>query len=175
VLFEGSRAVIDRATRDLRSILGKCGIAETQLVDGDAATSLFQAVLDAYIEPVEDRSITFRSTGLPTTVDARALAATDVVRAGGARCDTITDLRTGDVIVRVTGTSAEHTADLIVQIDAELRLILPGRTVLAGDQRLRATLDAWGQMPPTLETLRAVKARFDPSAILAPGRDVGGI
>jgi glycolate oxidase FAD binding subunit len=55
------------------------------------------------------------------------------------------------------------------------RAKLPALTVLAGDPRLRAQIDAWGAVPPTLATLRAIKARFDPGATLAPGRFVGGI
>jgi glycolate oxidase FAD binding subunit len=175
VLFEGSEGVVDRATRDLRSVLGKCGVAETLLFDGGAAAAVLQDTIDAYIEPLADRSITYRSTGLPSTVWERALTARAIVLAAPARCDFIADLRTGDAIVRIAGPSARETADLLTGVDANLRGALPALTVLAGDPRLRAQIDAWGAVPPTLATLRAIKARFDPGATLAPGRFVGGI
>jgi glycolate oxidase FAD binding subunit len=175
VLFEGSEVVVDRATRDLRSVLGKCGVAETLLFDGGAAAAVLQDTIDAYIEPLADRSITYRSTGLPSTVWERVLTARAIVLAAQARYDFIADLRTGDAIVRIAGPSARETADLLTGVDANLRGALPALTVLAGDPRLRAQIDAWGAVPPTLATLRAIKARFDPGATLAPGRFVGGI
>jgi glycolate oxidase FAD binding subunit len=134
-----------------------------------------QETIDAYVEPVEDRSITYRSTGLPSTAWVRASAALEIVRACGARCDTITDLRTGDTIVRLAGTSPTETAELLDEIDAPLRAQFPNARVIAGAPALRAQVDAWGAVPPTIETLRALKARFDPSGVLAPGRYVGAI
>jgi glycolate oxidase FAD binding subunit len=175
MLFEGSAAVIDRATRDLRSILGKCGIAETLLFDGAAAATVLQDTIDAYIEPVDDRSITYRSMGLPLTVWDRIAAATAVVREGGLQYDVVADARTGDAIVRLAGRSRQHIADHLTSLDAQLRAVLPELTVLAGDARLRAHVDAWGAPPAALETQRAIKARFDPGCTLAPGRYVGGI
>jgi glycolate oxidase FAD binding subunit len=175
VLFEGSEVVVDRATRDLRSVLGKCGVAETLLFDGGAAAAVLQDTIDAYIEPLADRSITYRSTGLPSTVWERVLTARAIVLAAQARYDFIADLRTGDAIVRIAGPSARETADLLTGVDATLRGALPALMVLAGDPRLRAQVDAWGAVPPTLATLRAIKSRFDPGATLAPGRFVGGI
>jgi hypothetical protein len=175
VVFEGSPAVVDRATRDLRSLLGKSGVAETLLFDGSAAASVLQDTIDGYIEPIEDRSITYRSTGLPSTVWARAAAAGAIGRDCGARYDFIADIRTGDAILRVAGSTAEHAAYLLAELNAGLRGALPGLAVLAGDPVLRAQVDAWGRVPPAIDTLRAIKKRFDPSGTLAPGRYVGGI
>jgi FAD/FMN-containing dehydrogenase len=36
-------------------------------------------------------------------------------------------------------------------------------------------VDAWGEAPSTLATMRALKSRFDPRGTLAPGRFAGGI
>jgi glycolate oxidase FAD binding subunit len=175
VVFEGSEAVIDRATRDLRSVLGKSGVAETLLFDDGAAAAVLQDTIDAYIEPLDDRSITYRSLGLASTVCERVLTARAIALSFEARYDFIADVRTGDAIVRIAGPSALRTAESLIEIDAQLRGALPELTVLAGDPRLRAQVDAWGAVPSTLPTLRAIKERFDPSATLAPGRFVGGI
>ena len=40
---------------------------------------------------------------------------------------------------------------------------------------LRPTLDLWGQAPATLGLMRALKAQWDPQAVLNRGRYVGGI
>jgi glycolate oxidase FAD binding subunit len=175
IVFEGSEVVVDRATRDLRSVLGKSGVAETLLFDGATAAAVLQDTIDAYIEPIEDRSITYRSTGLASTVWERALTARAIVLAHEARYDFIADVRTGDAIVRVAGKTARRTADLLNEVDAQLRDALPAITVLAGDPRLRSQVDAWSAPPSTMQTLRAIKERFDPASTLAPGRFVGGI
>ncbi len=38
-----------------------------------------------------------------------------------------------------------------------------------------AEVDAWGEPPAALATMRALKTQFDPRGVLAPGRFVGGI
>jgi glycolate oxidase FAD binding subunit len=155
VLFEGSEATVDRATRDLRSALGRTGVAETTLLDGDAAERAFARVVAGYTEVVGDRTITYREPGLPSSAWERAQR----VRELGA--EVIADVRTGDVISRF---SWQHA-----------RTVVPRARIIAGATRLRSDLDAWGEPPKTMATMRALKERFDPSGVLAPGRFIGGI
>jgi glycolate oxidase FAD binding subunit len=175
VLVEGSEAVVERGTRELRSTLGRAGVAETFLLDAEDAERTFAAIVDAYVEPLDDRSITYRSTGLPSTAWERAIAAARVAAARGAITETIADIRTGDAIVRLSGHSAADLAADLPELDAALRAAVPRSIVIAGAPALRARVDAWGAPPATLDTMRALKARFDPAGILAPGRFVGGI
>ena len=49
------------------------------------------------------------------------------------------------------------------------------QALLDASAALTPHLDAWGSVPATLATMRALKARFDPGGVLAPGRFVGGI
>jgi len=175
VLFEGSAAVIERATRDLRSALGAAGVAETALFDDAAAEKTLQQVIDAYIEPVGDRSLTYRSHGLASNAWARAGAAHAIAREHGLACDTIADIRGGVAIARIAGRTYEALSEWLAECDANIRRVIPQSTVLAGDARLRARVDAWGTLPSTIETMRSLKARFDPTATLAPGRYAGGI
>lgn len=175
VLFEGSAAVIERATRELRSALGAAGIAETLLLEGPAAERTLQSTIDAYVESLADRTLTYRSTGLASNAWARADALADIVHARKHTCDRIVDIRTGDAIVRVAGRSHAALLEDLAGLDAEVRRIVPNACVLAGDARLRAAIDAWGAVPSTLETMRAIKLRFDPTGTLAPGRYVGGL
>ncbi len=169
VFYEGSEALVERATRELRSVLGKAGVPETHLVDGPAAERVFAGVLDASTD-ADDDSITYRSTGLPTSVWARARAATSIAETFGLTTDTIADLRNGDVVLRAGGVGTT-----IGDYDAAVRAAIERTTVLAGAPALRAAVDAWGMVPTTIATMRALKARFDPANILAPGRYVGGI
>jgi len=77
--------------------------------------------------------------------------------------------------VRVRGRERAALAATLPALDIALREALPGSIVIAGAPQLRALVDAWGPPPDTLATLRALKGRFDPAGILAPGRYVGGI
>jgi glycolate oxidase FAD binding subunit len=159
-LLEGSDQVVERATRELRSALGAAGIAETRLLDGEAAASAYASVLDAYATAAADTSVTFVARGLPSEAVARAQRVRDAL----GRVDTIADLRTGDVVVRV-----REGFDTV-------RAVLGGAVVLSAGPA--AEVDAWGEAPATLATLatmRALKAQFDPRGVLAPGRFVGGI
>ncbi|HEX3466564.1 MAG TPA: FAD-binding oxidoreductase, partial [Candidatus Elarobacter sp.] len=96
-LLEGSEQVVERATRELRSALGSAGIAETRLLDGDAAANAYAALLDAYATVAAGTSATLVARGLPSEAVVRAQHARNVL----GRIETIADLRTGDVVVRV--------------------------------------------------------------------------
>jgi len=175
VLFEGSAATVDRATRELRSQLGASGIAQTRLFEEAVAERAFQTTIDATIEPLADRSITYRSRGIPTAAWARMDAAHAQIERRGLLADAIADVRTGDVYMRVAAGTREALEDRLADADATVRRVLGRATLIAGDPALRARLDAWGPPPSTIVTMRALKSRFDPAGTLAPGRYVGGI
>jgi glycolate oxidase FAD binding subunit len=157
-LLEGSDQLVERATRELRSALGAAGVAETRLLDGEDAARAYQSLLDAYVAPDGETSVTFLARGLPSEAASRAAH----VRSAIPRAETIADLRTGDVVVRVRGDEHERVRD-----------VLPRAVVLsAGDA---VEIDAWGHPPAAIATMRALKAEFDPRGMLAPGRFVGGI
>ena len=176
VLFEGSEAVVERGTRELRSALGRAGVAETQLLDGNDAERIFSGIVDAYVEDVEERSLTYRALGLPSTVAARERSARELGVRYGLAVETLADLRNGDAILRFSSRDAATLAGTLVDgLDAELRTRFDRSIVIAGAPELRALVDAWGVPPATLPTLRTLKTQFDPAGILAPGRYVAGI
>jgi len=175
LLFEGSEAVVERGTRDVRSALGKAGVAETLLLDGDAAEGAFAQVIDAYVDAPGERTLTYRATGLPAGAWARTRAAEALGHQHGLTAESIADLRTGDAILRFSAHTIASFAAKIAAFDADVRRTFERSTVLAGAPTLRAAIDAWGFEPSTIATMRAIKAHFDPAGILAPGRYVGAI
>jgi len=175
LLFEGSEAVVERGTRDARSALGKAGVAETQLLDGDAAERAFGAIVDTYVEVKGERSITYRAAGLPSTAWARTRTAAALAAQSGLAAESIADIRTGDAILRFSSRTTGKMTDMLVALDASLRAAIERTTILAGAPALRGAVDAWHGEPTTIATMRAIKAQFDPAGILAPGRYVGSI
>lgn len=173
ILVESSEALLERATRDLRSALGRAGVPNTEIVDA-RARDLFEAAVDAYVSTVADRSITYRITSLPDRVEAAAIGARDLVRRFALDASVIADVMNGDVIVRA---SRNETRDLPLKFQVlDDALHREARAcIIAGEHAIRPALRAWGNDPPALERMRALKARFDPKATLNPGRFVSGI
>lgn len=174
LLLEGSPQLLDRATREVRSALGRAGVPDTVILDTGVAAAL-QSVLDAEIASLGERSLTYRSFGMPETVHERATAMRDAANAQQLFTDVLFDLMNGDVFVRV---SERDSRAFTVKVEAchdGIRAIDPSSTIVAGDAPIRTSLDAWGQPPPAIEKMKALKARFDPNGILNPGRFVGGI
>jgi glycolate oxidase FAD binding subunit len=170
-LFEGSEVLVDRALREYRSALGAAGVAETRILDDRVAGDAFQTILDGYVG-ARERSATFLARGLPSEASARAERARGVVPDGYA-LETIADLATGDVVVRLSWRAAAEAA--FPAAVGGLRAALGRAHRIAGDPRAWELVDAWGETPSALATMRGIKQRFDPAGTLAPGRFLSGL
>jgi len=174
LLLEGSQALLDRATRDIRSALGRAGVPETIILDSGAPESL-ERLLDAQIATLGERSMTYRSLGMPETVESRARELRDAANRRELFTDVLFDIMNGDVFVRVSERDSRAFAEKIENCDDELRAIDPRSVIVAGDAPIRASLNAWGAPPESIAKMRGVKERFDPKGTLNPGRFVDGI
>ncbi|HEY1656105.1 MAG TPA: FAD-binding oxidoreductase [Candidatus Tumulicola sp.] len=174
VLLEGSEALLERATRELRSALGRAGVPETRIVDAGARES-FQRTIDAYTATLGERSITYRLHQFPEKAEAVVRALRECARGFELRCESIVDVMNGDLVARISDLDAHALGTKIEQFDEALHAELPDARVIAGEHPQRPCLRVWGQDPPAIAKMRALKARFDPHRTLNPGRFVGGI
>lgn len=174
VLLEGSEALLERATRELRSALGRAGVPETRVHDAGARES-FQRVVDAYVACLGERSVTYRIGSFPHASEQNALRAGELARRFGMRADTIVDVMNGDIVVRVSDLDARALGAKIETFDDALHEIEPRAQVIASNHTSRIYLRVWGETPPAVAQMQALKARFDPNRTLNPGRFVGGI
>jgi glycolate oxidase FAD binding subunit len=174
VLLESSNALIERATRDLRSALGKAGVPETKIID-DRAYHLLDSAIDAYISTLSDRSLTYRIPSLPDNAAGLALEARDLVRRFALDASVIADVMNGDVVVRASRNDTRDLALKFQVLDDTLHQAQPRARIIAGDHPIRAALHAWGEDPPAIFRMRTLKEQFDPNGILNPNRFVGGI
>jgi len=174
VLLEGSEASLERATRELRSALGRAGVPETRVLDAGARES-FQRVVDAYVACLGERSVTYRIASLPQASEPNALRAGELGRRFEMRAETIVDVLNGDIIVRVSDLDTRALGAKIEAFDDALHEIEPRAQVIASDHPNRIYLRVWGESPPAIAQMQALKARFDPNRTLNPGRFVGGI
>ncbi len=174
IFFEGSEALVERATRDLRSALGRAGVPEATIVDAGARET-FQRALDATIANVAERSVTYRSLGTPESAETRSLAMRDLANRHELFTDVLIDPLNGDAIVRVSERDTLAFAARIERFDDVLHEIVPNAVVIAGAAPMRASLRVWGEDPPALARMRAIKTRFDPHNTLNPGRFLAGL
>jgi glycolate oxidase FAD binding subunit len=174
ILLEGSEALLERATRELRSALGRAGVPETRVLDAGARES-FQRVVDAYVACLGERSVTYRIASLPQGSEPSALRANELARRCEMRSETIVDVLNGDIIVRVSDLDARALGAKIEAFDDALHEIEPRAQVIASDHPNRIYLRVWGEQPPAIAQMQALKARFDPNRTLNPGRFIGGI
>lgn len=172
--FEGSEALLERATLDTRSALGQAGVPQTAIVDTGAWES-FERTLDACIANKRGRSITYRSLGPPGCAEDRAVRMRDACNRHELFTDVLFDVMNGDVFVRASERVAVRFAAKIEACHAELRKLEPRCAIVSGDAPSRASFEPWGEPPAGFQKMRALKARFDPHGTLNPGRFIGGI
>ncbi|HEV3152274.1 MAG TPA: FAD-binding oxidoreductase [Candidatus Baltobacteraceae bacterium] len=174
LVLEGSSALVDRATRDIRSALGRAGVPDTRVIDA-GAQGLLESAIDAATAELGERSITFRVLADAVDVEERARNARDLAHRYELFTDVLFDVMNGDLFLRVSERDSRVFAEKIERFDDEFRTFAPRRTIVAGRAPIMQHLDPWGAPPAALEKMRAMKARFDPQELFNPGRFVGGI
>ena len=174
VLLEGSDALLERATLELRSALGRAGVPQTHVIDAGAHEG-FERVVDAYIACLGERSVTYRLYPPPDAATGSALRLHEALREFGLRGETIVDVMNGDVVLRVSDLDPHALGAKIEQFDDALHAVEPAAQVVAGEHPNRPYLRVWGVPPASIERMRELKTRFDPNRTLNPGCFIGGI
>lgn len=173
-LLEGSDALLERATRELRSALGRAGVPETRVLEAGAREA-FGRVVDTYVASLGERSATYRLYPLVQDSERCALSLHELARRFELRSETILDVMNGDVVLRVSDLDSHAFGAKIERFDDALHELHSRAQVVASNHPHRAHLRVWGVAPAAVERMRALKERFDPNRTLNPGRFVGGI
>ncbi len=174
VRFEGSEATIERATRDLRMLLGKAGVPSARILDAEA-DALLQRIVNASVTPLGERSVTYRLGGLPSHAVETMRSFRSCARDHALRADCIVDLCNGDVIIRACDLDAVAFAAKAERFDDAVHALAPNAVVIACENAIRDDLAVWGTDAVPAELFRRVKDAYDPDHLLNPGVFVGGI
>ncbi len=169
IMLEGSAAVVDRATRDLRSAIGRAGIPETKIIDAGAREA-FERVVDTYVAAIGERSITYRIAAYTDDGITRLTNLIALAKRFELRHDAIFDVMNGDIVLRVSDLDALALGAKLEIFDDALHDEEPQAIVIAGKHPNRSLLNVWGAPPATIDRMRAIKKQFDPKGILNPGR-----
>jgi glycolate oxidase FAD binding subunit len=173
-VLEGSAALLERATLELRSALGRAGVPETRVIEAGARES-FERVVDQYIACLGERSATYRLFPPADESVQRALDLRELAQRFGLQSEAIGDVMNGDVVLRVSDLDTLSFGAKIEAFDDALHEAEPRAQVVASSHPHRMYLRVWGADPPAVDRMRQLKDRFDPKRTLNPGRFVGGI
>jgi glycolate oxidase FAD binding subunit len=173
-ILEGSAALLERATLELRSALGRAGVPETRVIEAGARES-FERVVDQYVACLGERSATYRLFPPAEESVQRALDLRELAQRFGLQSEAIGDVMNGDVVLRVSDLDTLSFGAKIEAFDDALHEAEPRAQVVASSHPHRMYLRVWGADPPAVDRMRQLKERFDPKRTLNPGRFVGGI
>jgi len=77
--------------------------------------------------------------------------------------------------LRLEATDVEALLDAIQEMRKNLESRGGSLVVLRCPLGMKSTIDVWGSAGDTLSLMRSIKAQFDPTSVLNPGRFIGGI
>jgi glycolate oxidase FAD binding subunit len=144
---------------------------EPRVLDSVEGNELIDSMRHLLDDDEVNLKIGFMPAGLPDVITAVLAAA----ERRGATARITGHAGNGVTFVGVSGGGQDAHAGLI----EELREVLVARggsvVVQRGPAALKKRVDAWGPLGDRLVLTRRVKEKFDPGAVLNPGRFVGGI
>ena len=129
-LIEGSDALLERSTLEIRSALGRAGVPETRVIDAGARAS-FERVVDAYVACLGERSVTYGTRYSRAAPNAAPSKSKRSHSATQLRAESIVDAMNGDAVVRVSDADALALGAKIETFDEALHEVQPRARVFA--------------------------------------------
>ncbi|HET7480964.1 MAG TPA: FAD-binding oxidoreductase [Rubrobacteraceae bacterium] len=130
---------------------------------------------DALKTPWDESGVGLKIGALPAELPNILQLVSDAAERNGLTPRVTGHAATGVTLVGLSGGDDEGYAAMV----QELREIIGSGegsvVVVQGSPELKRKVDAWGAVGDSLPLMRRVKGRFDPGALMNPGRFVGGI
>lgn len=174
VLVEERPAVADALSAQVGRLAAGAGV-RCEAVDDDALGALWRAWVDlGRTDDLGAAEALFTVSALPAEVGD---AVQEVERtAGRLALSGRIWARAGNGLVYARLDAAGQDAPAaLAAAQAALLGRWPATTVTAGDPAVARAARPWGHDPAGLTLMRSLKVRFDPAAVLQPGRYVGGM
>jgi glycolate oxidase FAD binding subunit len=171
VRFETTEAAASQQASAARDLCRARGI-DASIVSGNAETALWQ---EHQADLSSHGGALVRVAVLPTQVGDMLEHVDRVAANHGLACTVSGRAAVGVLYARIGATSsdrpvAEAAAAAIDQIRQNAWARGGSAVVVSADPAVTGALDPWGDTGDALPLMRAVKARFDPHHVLAPGR-----
>jgi len=168
VCFEGFGQSVARQSRDLEN-MAQTMTMRAEPLSADNQLRLWQTIRDL---PLTPRRLVYRVT-VPRKSVREILLAVQSWRALAEMPIIAADLTMGTIWILCTANKAATSYFSNLTLLAQQAR---GHAVMfAAPPELKYGIEVWGPTPPTLSLMGEIKQRFDPIAILNPGRFVGGL
>jgi glycolate oxidase FAD binding subunit len=191
IRLPGTDAAVKRAITETEVTLRDAGAQPLMTLDDAAHTEFWASANDFAALRVSPREALARLNTLPSENAQTLDMVAGLAREHGLRLSWLTDLATGTHWLRLSahdeaatvesadgGAALGGDAIFAVALRATLETLISRWrlvTTLACPPPLKRTLALWGADPASLDLMREVKRRFDPTHRLNPGRFIAGI
>lgn len=174
VLIEGRAATVDAQSSVVQSLALAAG-ARCESINGAALDPVWRAWIDlGRLDDLGAREALLTVSARPAEVEAIVGELVQLSEQSSLSGRTWARAGNGTVYARIRAESADG-ATAIGSVQAALLPRWPATTVTAADPAIRTATRPWGADPAGIAVMRALKARFDPTGVLQPGRFAGGI
>jgi glycolate oxidase FAD binding subunit len=177
VSLAGSRETVERQVRDFTKLFAEGHAIASGTVDTARAESAWRAIRDVHA-PLKGPGVVVKiAVPIGKTLDLFG-AAEELMRRTG--CRGAVTAHAGSGIVRAgyeleAGTPLEPLGNALAALRGEAEAAEGSLVLEAAPAALKRSLGAWGKARDGFAVTRALKAQFDPEAVMNPGRFVGGI
>ncbi|HLH21089.1 MAG TPA: FAD-binding oxidoreductase [Chloroflexota bacterium] len=177
--FEGAEVTTARQVREVCSRAGVWGAADARALAADAAATFWDGLLAFQTLDADPRnSALLKLSVVPSDLPAVMAGVAEVAGQVDLRCLQFADAGSGIIYLRVGQPEDALPAVFawaLWALQTELVRRWGQSVVLSCPTVAKENLPLWGREPAGLAVMRELKARFDPSGILNPGRYVGRI
>ncbi len=167
VSFEGFAETVARQLRDVDSMAQRLGM-RSETLGAENQQPLWQELRDS---PLEAGRVVFRMTVARKSL-AQIIRAIDSSHTGATPPAIIADMAMGTIWL--AGAANKTFADGFAPLISLAQQQRGHAVMFAAPAPLKQGVEVWGPAPPALALMREIKHKFDPQAILNPGRFVGG-
>ncbi len=172
----GSAAVVDRYARALDDLARRCGLTIERL-DEEIAAPAWARLCDApaALAPALPITATLKAT-LPIAATEEFVGRSEE-EAGreGARVAVLAQVGVGVTRLVVLEAERNRLAGLVARLRGAASALGGALVVEQCPWEAKSEIDVWGPPGDDFEMMRKIKAAWDPSGVLSPGRFVGGL
>ena len=185
--FEASSApLVERRVRECSRLLGDSKDADASTLTGLQYTSILNQITDLGWTESSTPSLAMKINVPPSRVESLVEKICSESAPGGGgengRPGVIADIGFGTIRLfwwpeqdsKAPDEPQEHMTLATIREVRELASAAGGSAVVERcSQTIKQQIDVWGEPPQSIEIMRRIKDKFDPSGILNPGRFVG--
>ena len=170
--FLGKAAGMGRRLREATTILKHTGASKSEILEGAAATTIWENASDFGWKENNNDIILMRLGCLPSLTSELTKKLVSLVNQSQQHMRLL--VSPGNGVLRCV-LSSNGTKEIIENIRSATSELGGYAIIERCPLTLKSDIEIWGTPRETLELMQRLKAQMDPQRILSPGRFIGGI